>query len=83
MVDQNEPVGARMGEGLTAVAQLAPGRSDRVYAADLKKRLGEALGPVIEIMNEARDANIILGFGLGRDQFGRTKIDDISAMKPL
>lgn len=62
---------------------LQPGRPDVDVAADLKARMRIALGPVVEVMAEARKAGMMINFTVGTDQLGRVAVTDVNVVKPL
>lgn len=65
------------------VVKLEPTVSDKERADAFKARLRAALAPVIVIMQEANDLGLILGWNIGRNQFGRQDILDIMVHRPL
>lgn len=62
---------------------LAPTRSDRDTAADLRQRMQGLLESVMELLDEANRSGLVIGFNLCRDSFGRNRIAEIQVSKPL
>lgn len=65
------------------IPRLITTRSDRELADDLRRRLVESFGPVIEVMEEASHYGLNVGFSINRDGFGRFRLSDIAIVKPL
>jgi hypothetical protein len=68
---------------LVNVTTLQPKRADAEIAADIRARLLPALGPALAIMNEGKQAGLIVTFNLMFDQFGHWTIGNLSINKPL
>jgi hypothetical protein len=58
-------------------------RSDADLAFDLKNRIRFSLEQAAAIMDEARQAGLVLQFQFGIDGFGRNVIASIAVVKPL
>lgn len=54
--------------------RLLTTRSDAEVAVDLKRRIEEALAPVLELWEEASRLSFQSGFKFERDAFGRGRI---------
>jgi hypothetical protein len=67
----------------TTIAAIVPGRSDAEVAADLRKRLNAALGEVKSIMDDANDSGLQVSFQLGRDSYGKNRINELGIVRPL
>lgn len=63
------------------VTQLVPTRPDAVVAEEYRKRMIEALGPVIAICDEARRDGFQILFNLGFDATGRHMIAQLDLIK--
>jgi hypothetical protein len=59
------------------------GQSEAEEAAEFKRRLREALGPVADVVGEARGRGIVLVFALEVDSLGRTVVASVEASKTL
>ena len=57
------------------------GKSDADKAADLKARLGEALGHVGEIMDKAQAEGFQVNFAMGKDYRGVNVVANLQIMK--
>jgi len=57
--------------------RLMPTKSDRDKAQEFRQRLEVALGPVLEIWDEASQEQFIVGFQFERDMYGRAGINVI------
>lgn len=58
-------------------------KSDAEVAADIKAGAGAMLAPICALMDEARADGLVLNFQIGVDGFGRSRVVDISVVKPL
>jgi hypothetical protein len=67
----------------TTIAAIVPGRSDTEVAADLRKRLEAALGEAISIMDDANESGLQVSFQLGRDSYGKNRINELGIVRPL
>ena len=70
-------------KGNNPIAHILPGLSDAEVAADLKKRLHAAIGEVVSIMDEANARGLQVSFQLGRDGYGKNRINDLEIVRPL
>jgi len=68
---------------MEAVTNVTPIRSEADIAANLKTRMRNALVEVCEIMDEARNAGLVLNFQVGPNGFGKYGVQDITVIKPL
>lgn len=66
-----------MNEPLTIV----PGRPDADTAAELKRRIEQALAPLCEITDEAAAAGFVVNFTLGPDYRQKTIIQNLLVAK--
>lgn len=72
-----------MSEHATLV-DLPVRRSDAEIAADLRRKMTEALKPVIAVMEEARMSGLTIGWQtIGTDQLGRFHIPFLLVTKVL
>jgi hypothetical protein len=67
----------------TTIASIVPGRSDAEVAVDLRKRLEAALGNVVSIMDDANESGLQVSFQLGRDSYGKNRINELGIVRPL
>jgi hypothetical protein len=67
----------------TTIAAIVPGRSDAEVAAELRERLNVALGAVVSIMDDANAHGLQVSFQLGRDSYGRNRINELGIVRPL
>jgi hypothetical protein len=59
-------------------------RPEREVAEDLKRRMTEALVPVLALMNEASRQGMLLQWdGLGPNQFGQNVVHGLRVVKVL
>jgi len=65
----------------TNIAQLVTTRPDSEAAADFRRRIQEALAPILDIMNEAARENFVVGFNVGRDAVGRCVVTDVTVAR--
>jgi hypothetical protein len=63
--------------------KIAPTKSDKELAADLRMKMEYALNAVCEIMREADQTGLQISFNLGRDQYGRQAITALNIVRPL
>lgn len=67
--------------GTSKMSELKAVKGDREIAEELRKKFFEALTPVCELLGEASEVGFEIGFGFGKDAFGRTIIQHINLMK--
>lgn len=79
--DVGDKVVAQMVLPSAQVATLVPTRSDHEVADDIKRRLREALVPVLALMDEARAAGFIPHFSVGTNQLGRSAVTDVKLVR--
>lgn len=60
---------------------LSQVKGDKEIADELRKKFFEALTPVCQLLGEASDVGFEVGFGFGKDAFGRTIIQHINLLK--
>lgn len=65
----------------TSPVALVTSRPDRDVADDLKRRLREALGPVLQVLDDSRAAGFVPMFNLGLDNLGRSHISELALVK--
>ena len=63
--------------------QLPTAVTDAQRAADYRARIQANLEAVCEVFNEARAHNITIGFNIGLDAYGRSRVDQINISKIL
>jgi len=63
------------------VAQLVPGKTDAELAADFKKRMVEAYGPVLALLDEAHAAGMSINAGAGMGPMGKFVISLMQVTK--
>lgn len=63
--------------------QIVPGKTDAEKVADYKRRLYEALQPVMTICAEANAEGFFFTFTTGLDAHGRAVVTDIIGAKKL
>lgn len=69
--DKNEPV------------RLVPTLTDAEKATDYKRRMGDLLVPIVELMTEAKKDSMALNFTLQYDGMGRAFIQILTVVKEL
>lgn len=57
--------------------------TDLDLAHSYEAALRAALGPVVQILNDAQAHGLQLSFQVGRDQFGRHVVTGIGVVRPL
>ncbi len=62
---------------------FVPSKSDAEKAEAYRAEMTEALKPVLDILNRARNDGLIIGWAIGADQFGRVTMPKIDVTKPL
>jgi len=65
------------------LVHVSPAPLDAEIAAELRRRLTEALAPVGLILEDARKAGLYVGFSFQFDAFGRQILAPIQINKPL
>ncbi len=68
-----------MGEPVTLMTNKTDTQKAEAYRAEMT----EALKPVLDILNRARNDGLIIGWAIGADQFGRVTMPKIDVTKPL
>ena len=66
-----------------SVELVAINQSDVDLAKSWKDKLRPLLTEVCTLMNSASQGGLVLNFQIGRDQFGRAFVQDISVVRPL
>ena len=56
-------------------------KGDKEIADELRKRFFECLEPICKLIAEADSHGFEVGFGFGKDVFGKTQIQHINLMK--
>jgi hypothetical protein len=78
-----------MAEEETAVVRLADvghiekARTDAMRAQEIRDQLAPLLAQVCAILNQARADGLIVSFNLGLDMYGRSRVQDMSIVRPL
>ena len=65
------------------IATLVPCKSDADLAAQYRAELAPLLDQVCDIFGRARKDGIVLDFNIGADQYGRMRVNEVSAVKLL
>ena len=65
------------------IATLVPCKSDADLATEYRAELAPILEQVCDIFSRARKDGIILNFNISADQYGRMRVNEVSAVKPL
>jgi hypothetical protein len=60
---------------------IVPAKTDKEYAAELKKRMIEAHKDILEIMNEAHENDFIVNVAIGMDGLGKITIQHLIISK--
>lgn len=67
----------------TEIENVEPLRTESVKAQEIRAAITPLLDDLCEIINQARREGLIVGFQIGMDQYGRSRPQDISIVKPL
>jgi hypothetical protein len=66
------------------IARITPGKTDAERAAEIREQMLSALSSVIDVMNDAREHGLRVGFQLsGADPFGRHHVQTLEVLKEL
>ncbi len=57
--------------------------TDTDKARDIRAKMMPLLDELLIIMNDAKNAGLIISFNIGQDQWGRVKLTDINIVRPL
>lgn len=55
--------------------------TERDKAERYKAQIREALGPVVELMDEMRRDGLLVQWDIGCDAYGRTRVADVAVIK--
>lgn len=62
---------------------LEGGRNDVAAAQTVRDELAPLLKAVCDIFDRAKAQGLIVSFNIATDQYGRTKVNDVSVVRPL
>lgn len=63
------------------ISTLSTIKGDKEIAEDLRKKLYDALQPIVGLIAEADQNGFEVGFAFGKDAFGKTAIQQIHLSK--